>query len=86
MTDEHMHELAVLEQSWIEAEAEADHLKDLAERAAVAAEELRKTASVDQPDVKLLLGQAERYSERRERAEADAVAAFDRFWSARGGV
>lgn len=79
--DNALHEL---EQCWIAAETEADHLKDLADRAAMAAEELRRTANTDEPDVKLLLGQAESYAERRARAEADAVAAFDRFWVAKG--
>ncbi|MEO1720311.1 MAG: hypothetical protein AAFR23_08810 [Pseudomonadota bacterium] len=79
--DSALHEL---EQSWIAAETEADHLKDLADRAAIAADELRKSADAEKPEVKLLLGQAETYAERRARAEADAVAAFDRFWLAKG--
>ncbi|MEO0793462.1 MAG: hypothetical protein AAFY27_13075 [Pseudomonadota bacterium] len=75
-------DLLELEQHWIAAETEADMARDLAERAAEAAAELQRTAP-DQPEIKVLIGKAESYQERRARAEADAVAAFDRLWSAK---
>jgi hypothetical protein len=77
--------IAELEQTWLAAESEADQARDLALRAEEAARELRQIADVEGEEVKLLLGQAERFASKRDRAEAEAVAAFDRLWSAKGG-
>lgn len=77
--------IAALEQDWLTAETEADEARDRATRAEQAAVELKQIASHDGDEIKLLLGQAERFASRRDRAEAEAAAAFDRFWSAQGG-
>lgn len=81
MSDEAF-DIAVLEQHWLACETEADHARDLAVRAEKAATELKQITQAEGDEVKLLLGQAERYANRRDRAEAEAAAAFDRFWSA----
>lgn len=77
--------LSALEQDWLAAESEADAARDRAARAQSAAKELQRFADGTGDEVRLLLGQAEQFASNRDRAEAEAVAAFDRFWSAKGG-
>jgi len=74
-------ELSTLEQCWIAAEAEADEAKWRAERALMAAEEVKRFADERKPEVTLLLGEATEAARRRDEAEAEAAAAFERFWS-----
>ena len=89
-SDDHVQQLPTLEQSWIAAEAEADLAKELALRAERAAQEIERIASRETvreaAEIKLLIGQAANFVQRREEAEAHAIAAFDRFWTAKSRI
>ncbi|MEL7303109.1 MAG: hypothetical protein AAGJ53_05395 [Pseudomonadota bacterium] len=84
MTDADRLELDQLEQSWIDAEAEADAAKARAARAEAAARELKQMAAGEEPELLVLMGQASAYADAQTEAERNAEAAFDRFWNARG--
>ncbi len=74
-----------LERIWIAAEARADRAKRRARRAQRAAAELSELGKRTDPDLTVLVGEAQRLAERRELAEQEAEAAFDRFWRATSG-
>ncbi|MEM7775939.1 MAG: hypothetical protein AAF732_10045 [Pseudomonadota bacterium] len=76
-------EVSNLEQVWIEAEARADRAKYRANQAQQAIAELSSLAGRNNGEVTLLVSEAERLVARRDKAEQEAVAAFDRFWKAK---
>ncbi|MGF1650637.1 MAG: hypothetical protein ACFCUN_09305 [Hyphomicrobiaceae bacterium] len=79
-------ELATLERNWIAAEAEADLARHLAEKAEQAADDLRQLAQSSPGEFRLLIGQADAYVRQHKEAEAQAIEAFDRFWTAKNGT
>lgn len=76
-------ELRTLEKKWIAAEARADRAKIRATRAERSAADLNCLGRRDDREVKLLISEAERLVAQRNEAEAEAEAAFERFWNAK---
>ena len=74
--------IAQLEQSWLQAEAQADAAK---REVRTAVDELQRQNGkvVDAAQVKILLSTAEQARARQAEAERTASAAFDRLWQAK---
>lgn len=76
-------EVAKLERVWLAAESKADQAKRIANRAERAAAELGRLGDREDRELKLLVGEAARLAASRDAAEAEAEAAFERFWTAK---